>query len=288
MIYLELFIQGLIQGSIYALIALGLTLVYGLLRILHIAHAALFTLGAYIGVLMTNASGSLVVALLAAMSSTGVIGMLVYRWAYQPLLQHPPYVALIASIGLFIAAEELFRLVFGPYGLSYQAPPLQATVPLGTSGILLKQAELAVVLGSCLALLMLHLLASKTRLGIAWRASVTDPQMAESFGINIQHIRYLNFFIGSALAAAAGVMVALLNNLVEPGMGAVPSYKALAIIVLGGLGSVRGALIAALALGVIEAFGTIYLDAWLDRDAIAFAFLILVLMWRPHGLFGAK
>ncbi|MCB1814459.1 MAG: branched-chain amino acid ABC transporter permease, partial [Candidatus Competibacteraceae bacterium] len=123
-------------------------------------------------------------------------------------------------------------------------------------------------------------------LGLAWRATVTDPQMAESFGINIQQVRYINFFIGSALAAAAGVMVALLNNLVEPGMGSVPSYKALAIIVLGGLGNVRGALLAALTLGVIEAFGTIYLDAWLDRDAIAFAFLILVLMWRPHGLLG--
>lgn len=286
MIYAELFIQGLVQGSIYALIALGLTLVYGLLRILHVAHAALFTLGAYIGVLITNASGSLALALLVAMLIVGVLGMLMYRWAYQPLLGHPPYVALIASIGLFIAAEEIFRLVFGPYGLSYLSPPLQSVLALGNSGILITHAELAVMLGSMLALLILHGLAAKTRLGIAWRATVTDPQMAESFGINIQHVRYINFFIGSALAAAAGVMVALLNNLVEPGMGSVPSYKALAIIVLGGLGNVRGALLAALALGVIEAFGTIYLDAWLDRDAIAFAFLILVLMWRPYGLLG--
>lgn len=274
------------QGSIYALIALGLTLVYGLLRILHVAHAALFTLGAYIGVLVSNASGSLTLALLCAMLSVGLLGMLVYRWAYQPLLRHPPYVALIASIGLYIAAEELFRLAFGPYGLSYQTPPLQAVMTLGNSGILLTQAELLVMIGSLLALLALHVLATRTRLGLAWRATVTDPQMAESFGINILQVRYINFFIGSALAAAAGVMVALLNNLVEPGMGSVPSYKALAIIVLGGLGNVRGALLAALTLGVIEAFGTIYLDAWLDRDAIAFAFLILVLMWRPHGLLG--
>jgi branched-chain amino acid transport system permease protein len=108
--------------------------------------------------------------------------------------------------------------------------------------------------------------------------------MARSFGIDIERVRWLNFFIGSALAAAAGVMVALLNNLVEPTMGAVPSYKALAIIVLGGLGSVRGTLAASLALGVIESFGTIYLGHLLDRDAIAFAFLILVLMVRPQGL----
>jgi branched-chain amino acid transport system permease protein len=132
----------------------------------------------------------------------------------------------------------------------------------------------------------LALLAQRTRIGIAWRATVTDPAMAQSFGVDVIKVRYLNFFIGSALAAAAGVMVALLNNLVEPTMGSVPSYKALAIIVLGGLGDVRGTLIAALALGVVESFGTIYLGAILDRDAIAFVFLILVLMIRPQGLFG--
>ena len=119
---------------------------------------------------------------------------------------------------------------------------------------------------------------------MAWRATVTDPAIAESFGVNIKNIRYLNFFIGSALAAIAGVLVALLNNLVEPTMGSVPSYKALAIIVLGGLGSIRGALIASLALGVIESYGTVYAGKLLDRDAIAFAFLILVLMIRPQGL----
>ena len=113
---------------------------------------------------------------------------------------------------------------------------------------------------------------------------VSDPDIASSFGIDIEKVRYLNFFIGSALAALAGVMVGLLNNLVEPTMGAVPAYKALAIIVLGGLGSVRGTLVASLGLGVIESFGTIYVGHLLDRDAIAFAFLILVLMLRPRGL----
>ena len=109
--------------------------------------------------------------------------------------------------------------------------------------------------------------------------------MAMSSGVNVETIRYSIFFIGSAFPAAAGVMVSLLNNLVEPTMGAVPSYKALAIIVLGGLGSVRGALIASLMLGVIESFGTIYFGNLLDRDSLAFAFLILVLMLRPKGIF---
>jgi branched-chain amino acid transport system permease protein len=214
----------------------------------------------------------------------GVVGILVYELAYRPILHKPPYVALIASIGIFIAAEELFRIVFGPYGISYAEPHLDGIVPLG-GGIAIKTAELATLGGATVAIAILWLLATRTRTGIAWRATVTDPAMAESFGISVRRVRYLNFFVGSALAAAGGIMVGLLNNLVEPGMGAVPSYKALAIIVLGGLGSIPGALVASIALGVIESFGTIYLSGVLDRDAIAFAFLIAVLMLRPHGLF---
>jgi branched-chain amino acid transport system permease protein len=284
MLAFELIVQGLIQGSIYALIAVGLTLVYGLLRILHVAHAGLFTLGGYFGVLITNATGSLGLAIVVAMVTVGVLGMLIYRFCYEPILARPPYVALIASIGLFIALEEVFRLVFGPYGISYTAPPLTASVALADMS--LKQAEIMVMAAVVVLIGGLAIIAQRTRIGIAWRATVTDPAMAQSFGVDVIKVRYLNFFIGSALAAAAGVMVALLNNLVEPTMGSVPSYKALAIIVLGGLGDVRGTLIAALALGVVESFGTIYLGAILDRDAIAFVFLILVLMVRPQGLFG--
>ncbi len=284
MLYFELFVQGLVQGSIYALIAVGLTLVYGLLRILHIAHAGLFTLGGYVGVVITNSTDSILLALLCAVLVVGVFGILIYRFCYQPILHRPPYVALIASIGLFIVMEEGFRIIFGPYGLSYTNPPLNGRLTL--FGMSLKQAEIWTFIGALLLMSVLAILANKTRTGVAWRATVTDPQMAESFGVNIVRVRYLNFFIGSALAGFAGVMVALLNNLVEPTMGSVASYKALAIIVLGGLGDVRGALVAAMLLGVIEAFGTIYLDDLMDRDAIAFAFLIIVLMLRPQGLLG--
>ncbi len=286
MLFVELIAQGLVQGSIYALIALGLTLVYGLLRILHVAHAALFTLGGYMGVLVTNQTGSLGLAIVAAMLIAGVAGLLMYRFCYEPILHQPPFVPLIASIGLFIASEEIYRLVFGAYGLSYANPPLQGQVVIGA--LRFKQAELLVMVGGALAIGALALLQSRTRLGIACQATVTDPQMAESFGINLKTVRYVNFFVGSALAGAAGVMVALLNNLVEPTMGSVPSYKALAIIVLGGLGSIPGTLMASLTLGVVEAFGTVYLGKLLDRNAIAFAFLILVLMVRPQGLFARR
>jgi len=287
MLYVELFAQGIVQGSIYALIALGLTLVYGLLRILHVAHAALFTLGGYLGVLVTNTTGSLLLALIVAMLVVGLVGMAMYKLAYEPLLLQPPYIALIASIGLFIAAEEIFRIIFGPYGLSYTTPPLQGQIEI-LAGFYVKYAELLVIGLSVVMLSALAWLSSSTRTGIAWRATVADPDMSRVFGVNLEKVRYLNFFVGSSLAAVAGVLVALLNNLVEPTMGSVPSYKALAIIVLGGLGSIRGTLLASMLLGVLEAFGTIYLGHLLDRDAIAFAFLILVLMIRPQGLLGAR
>jgi branched-chain amino acid transport system permease protein len=283
MLFVDLCIQGLIQGAIYALIALGLTLVYGLLRILHVAHAALFTLGGYIGVVVTNGSGSFLLALLTAMLIIGMIGMASYRVIYKPLLSRTPLIALIASIGVFIASEELFRIIFGAYGLSYTTPPLKGQVEL-LPGISLSHARILVVVLAVGLLSGVGWLAVHTRIGIAARATVVDPAMAASSGVNVETIRYASFFIGSAFAGAAGVMVSLLNNLVEPTMGAVPSYKALAIIVFGGLGSVRGALIASLALGVIESFGTIYVGHLLDRDSIAFAFLIMVLMLRPQGL----
>jgi len=286
MLALDLLLQGIVQGAIYALIALGLTLIYGLLRILHVAHAALFTLGGYIGVIVTNETGSLSLAIAVSMVSVGMLGIVIYRLAYKPLLGRSPLVALIASIGLFIAFEELFRIIFGSYGLSFESPPLRTQVDLG-GGLLISYSRILIV-GMAIAMLsILAWLSNRTRTGIAWKATVTDPQIASSFGINIERVRYLNFFIGSALAAAAGVMVVLLTNLVEPTMGAVASYKALAIIVLGGLGSVRGTLVASIAIGIVESFGTVYVGHILDRDALAFAFLVVALMLRPQGLFRA-
>jgi branched-chain amino acid transport system permease protein len=287
MLFVELVAQGLVQGSLYALIALGLTLVYGLLRILHVAHAALFTLGAYVGVLTYNSTGSLLAAFIAAMFITGLVGVAMYRLCYEPILKQPPYVALIASIGLYIAFEEAFRIVFGAMGMSYDMQPLQAHVQL-FGGLQFSQAEILATLSTVVIIGVLALLQVKTRIGVACQATVGDPQMAESFGIRLRTVRDLNFFVGSALAGFAGVWMGMLNNLVEPTMGSVPSYKGLAIIVLGGMGSIRGTLLAALVLGVTEAFGGIYLSEYIDRDAIAFAFLILVLMVRPQGLFAKR
>jgi len=187
MLYLELLFQGIVQGSIYALIALGLTLVYGLLRILHVAHAALFTLGGYLGVLITNATGSFPLAMAASMVIVGFAGMAVYKLAYEPLLGKPPFISLIASIALFIASEEIFRIIFGPYGLSYTNPPLQGYLEL-PGGFFLKYGEALVIVLSVVMLSLLGWLSGNTRLGVSWRATVKDPSMASAFGINIQNV----------------------------------------------------------------------------------------------------
>lgn len=283
MLFIDLILQGLIQGGVYALIAIGLTMVYGLLRILHIAHAGLYALGGYCALFITEASGSFSLAIVGSMIIVGLVGMTIYRLFYQPILDKPPVVALIVSIGLFIAMEELYRIFFGANGLSYTITPLQGTIEF--YGIFLRQSEMVSLVLAAALISSLSLFTKYTRIGIAWRATVTDPVMAESFGVDVLKVRYLNFFIGSMMAAAAGSMVGLTNNLVEPTMGSIPSYKALAIIVLGGLGNVRGTLIAALAIGLAESFGTIYLGDFFDRDSIAFAFLIIVLMIKPKGLF---
>ena len=287
MYYLELVVVGVVWGCTYAMMALGLTLVYGLLRILHIAHAAVFTLGAYIGLITANMTGNLLLALPAAMLVAGIVGPLIYRIVYEPILHQPPYVALIASIGVLIAMEDGFRILFGPYGLSFVENPWFTTI-YGLGGITLNIVQLWMVAAAIILISAFALFSSATRAGVAWRATVSDPPIASSFGVDVIRVRYTSFFIASCLAAVAGVLVGLLNNLVEPGMGNIISYKGLAIIVLGGLGNVIGTLVASVVLGVVESFGTVYLSNVLDRDAIAFFFLVVVLMIRPQGLFAAK
>lgn len=285
MYVVELVVKGLVYGCMYAMMAVGLTLVYGLLRILHIAHAGVFALGAYMAVVTANATGSLALGFLLAAVVSALAGVAIYRLAYQPILGHSPFVPMVVSIGLFVVMQEAFRLVFGAYGIAYDDNPYYVAT-LDLAGIRLNQVEIAVVITATVLLVGFGLFAAFTRTGIGWRATVSDPEMATSFGVDPVRVRHLNFLLGSALAGIAGGLVGLLNNYVEPTMGGLVSYKALAIIVLGGLGSVRGTLIASIVLGVVESFGTIYLADLFDRDAIGFLFLILALMLRPQGLLG--
>lgn len=287
MYYVDLAVSGITFGCMYAMMAVGLALVYGLLRILHVAHAAVFALGAYITALAANASGSILIGFLVSVLLTPLFGMAVYRLLYEPLLSYRPDVPMIASIGLLVLMQDAFRIVFGEQGITFRQNTL-AFQTFDIAGVRFNAVQLAIVAATILAFGGLHIFTTRTRIGIGWRATVSRPQIAASFGIDPIRVRYMNFAIGSALAALAGGLVALLNNLVDPAIGTVVSYKALAIIVLGGLGSVRGTLIASLVLGLIEAYGTIAIGAYLDRDAIAFLALIILLMVRPQGFTGLR
>ena len=287
MYYVDLALNGLVFGCMYALMAVGLTLVYGLLRILHIAHAAVYAFGAYVAVIVANATGAIGFGVIAAMGAAAVLGIGIYRFLYAPLLAYPPYVPMIASIGLLVFMEDGFRIAFGEQGLTFARNPYPTQLH-EFLGLTVNTVQIAIVVAATVCLLLLASFTARTRIGIGWRATVSDPRMAESFGVDAIKVRYLNFAIGSALAGLAGALIGVLNNFVEPTMGFVVSYKALAIIVVGGLGSLRGTLIASLALGLVESYGTIFVGRFLDRDAIAFLFLIAVLIARPRGLGGAK
>jgi branched-chain amino acid transport system permease protein len=269
----------------YAMMAVGLTLVYGLLRILHIAHAAVYAFGAYVAVIVANGTGNIGIGLLAALLVAPLFGMAIYRLLYQPLLDYPPYVAMIASIGLLVFMEDGFRIAFGEQGLTFDHNPYPTRL-YDLAGLTVNSVQVAIIISATVSLTLLALFTTRTRIGIGWRATVSDPRIATSFGVDAVKVRYLIFAIGSALAALGGALIGLLNNFVEPSMGFVVSYKALAIIVLGGLGSLRGTLAASLVLGVVESYGTIFFGHFLDRDAIAFLFLIAVLIVRPRGFAG--
>lgn len=285
-LFIEQLLNGLAMGSIYALITLGLTLVYGVLRILHVAHAAVYTIGAYLGLLIFQYTGSLIAAFLVAALGCAVIGVLIERFVYFPLLKYPPYVPLIGSIAVMLAVEELCRLIAGPYIFAFPAKLPFPQIQVG--GLQLSSTLLAVYCITAAILLLLWYITTRTELGLAMRAASQDIGISEAMGINSHFIVSITFVIGSAIAAVAGILVGIYYNQVYPTMGAVPAYKTLALIVVGGLGSVPGAVIASLLLGTAETMLIGYANIPLPRDALAFIAMIGVLMWRSEGLLGSS
>jgi branched-chain amino acid transport system permease protein len=283
---IEQILNGLAMGSIYAIITLGLALVYGVMRILHVAHASVYTVGAYAGVFIFQTTGSLALAFLGSMLLCAILGVLIERLVYFPLLKHPPYVPLIASIAVMLTIEEVLRLLAGPQILTFTAKLPFPDVNLG--GIHLSSTLIAIYVITIAILLFLWWLTTKTEIGLAMRATSQDMAIAGAQGINSHYIVSLTFVIGSAIAAIGGILVGIYYNQVYPTMGAVPAYKTLALIVVGGMGSVPGAVIAALLLGLAETLLIGYLNVPFPRDALAFVAMIGVLVWRSEGLMGSK
>jgi len=285
-LFLEQVLNGLAIGALYALITLGLALVYGILRILHVAHAAVYSVGAYLGLWVFSWSGSLLVAAFLAMAGCALFGVAIERLVYFPLLKYPPYVPLIASIAVLLGTEEVCRLIAGPYILAFPAQLPFPSLKLGP--LVFSPPLLAVYLMAGVVLLGLWYIVGRTELGLAMRAVSQSRAMADALGMNSHLIITFTFVLGSAIAALAGILVGIYYNQVYPTMGAVPAYKSLAIIVVGGLGSVSGSVAASLLLGLAETLLIGFADIPLPRDALAFMAMIGVLMWRSEGLFGSK
>jgi len=281
--FLQQVINGLATGGIYTLVALGLTLVYGVLKILHIAHAGIYALGAYLALIAYRIYPNIYFAFAFAMVGTAIGGYLVQKYLYWPILDKPRIVPLIASIGLFLALEELYRLIWGPYVIPFPQKFHWKSYNLGH--IRLPGSDLFVFALSLFFLFILYWIVNRTKVGLAMRAVSDDKEVAEASGIDSKWIIALSFIIGSALAGAAGLMVGVYYNSIYPTMGDVPAYKSLAIIVVGGMGSIEGTVIAGFGLGLLEALLIGYLPFAFPRDALAFIAMIIFLLIKPEGLF---
>ncbi|AFM20759.1 amino acid/amide ABC transporter membrane protein 1, HAAT family [Acetomicrobium mobile DSM 13181] len=282
---LQLLVDAFVLGCSYALMAVGLNMVYGLLRIIHVAHAALYTLGAYVGLYcLYHLSQSLWLSLTLGAVFPALMGALMYRIIYSPVLSAPRYVALIAGAGVFIASQEFYRLIAGPYPYPFNAQ--FKFLSISSSHLNVTETQMLIITFMVCAFLCLYLIINNTNLGLMWRACTQDMELAASSGININLIIAINFIIGSALAGSAGVLMALYRNSVFPTMGAMVSYKAFVVVVLGGFGSIPGAAIAGILLALAESLLGMVPFFNLPRDAIAFLVMVLVLMFKPKGLFG--
>lgn len=292
-VFFQQLVNGLAWGSIYALIALGYTMVYGILKLINFAHGEIYMLGAMTGYYAARALGfddgpsmiGLLTVLTISMVVCAAVGMLIERVAYRPLRNAPRLAPLITAIGVSLFLQYSGQIVFGP---DPKVPPeLLAKSTLFTVGSVPVNNVQVVVLVVSLALCAgLTWIVHRTRMGRAMRAVSYDRQAAALMGINTDKTIAFTFAVGSALAAAAGILVGLYNPKVEPLMGLMPGLKAFVAAVLGGIGNIPGAMLGGVILGVAETLVSGYLSSTY-RDAIAFVILIVILLVRPTGLLGS-
>jgi branched-chain amino acid transport system permease protein len=290
----QLIWNGLFVGSFYALVALGYSMVYGIIKLLNFAHGDIYMLGAFAGfALLTGAGGlattggfwSLLVVLVIAMLVTGTAGLLLERVAYRPLRGAPKLSVLITAVGASFALEYGTRLVAGPNPEVYPVRLAGTTVHVLGARLTLEQLGLASI--AVLLMAGLQYLIMSTSTGRAMRAIAMDPKAALYMGINVNNVISRTFFLGSALAGAAGVMAGAYYGKIDFLMGFIIGLKAFTAAVIGGIGNIKGAMLGGLTLGMLESFGTAWLGGeW--RDVFAFAFLILFLTVRPTGILGER
>jgi branched-chain amino acid transport system permease protein len=293
--FLQQLINGLAVGGIYALIALGYTMVYGVLKLINFAHGDLFTYGGYLGLtlltslaLQGRVGTATAIAILAimVMGLVGVMGVVLERAAYRPLRESPRLSAVVSALGASIFLQNTLMLIYGARVQVYPEGILpQVAVSLG--GLQVPLLRILVVLASVVMMTALYLFVQKTKIGIAVRAAAIDQGAARLMGIDVNRVVSLVFLIGPALGGAAGLLVGLYYGQVNFTMGWTYGMKAFTAAILGGIGNIPGAMVGGLLLGVIEALGAAYLSvAW--KDAFAFFVLVLILIVRPTGLLGER
>ncbi len=289
MFFVQHLINGLSLGSLYALIAIGYTMVYGILRLINFAHGELFMLGAYLALYLqiyTPLPWLLVFILAAAL--TGLLGVLLEKVAYAPLRRQPRITILISAIGASFLIQNLAILIFGGRPQAFPVPALlDKSVKLGSLSFNVIQVVIPVV--TVVLLAILAFLINKTKMGMAMRALATDYEAASLMGIDINKVISFTFFIGTTLAGFGGVLYACRYPNLMPLMGAMPGIKCFIAAVIGGIGNLTGAVVGGLILGMSEILIVGLLPALNDyRDGFAFVILILILVFKPTGLFGSK
>lgn len=288
--FLQQIINGVSWGSIYALIALGYTMVYGIVRLINFAHGDVYMIGAMVGYYtarLTGAEGAtLGVILPTSMLVCGLLGFLIEKLAYKPVRQAPRITALITAIGVSLFLEYGGQLVFGP-DPKFFPTLLESQAVISFDGVVINNIQVLILALAVFLMISLWYIVMKTRLGRAMRALSFSHDAARLMGIPVDRIISFTFVLGSALAGAAGVLVSLANPKIEPLMGIMPGIKAFVAAVLGGIGSLPGALVGGLLLGISETFVTAYISSTY-RDALAFILLIVILLVRPQGLMGKR
>jgi branched-chain amino acid transport system permease protein len=277
-------INGLSLGSIYALIALGYTMVYGIIRLINFAHGDIYMVGAYVGFFATSMLKlSFIPALIMAMVVAASFGMLIERLAYRPLRSAPKIAALITAIGVSLFLEYGGMLLVSPQPRTF--PKVFPEQIYNFGGIIVNSQQIVILVVAVLLMVTLTYVVQKTMIGKAMRACSFDLDAARLMGINVDSIISATFAIGSALAAAAGVLVGVYYNSIDPLMGIMPGLKAFVAAVLGGIGIIPGAMLGGIILGVIEALVSGFFSSTY-RDAAAFAILIIILLVKPSGILG--
>lgn len=288
MVFLSYLINGISLGSVYAIIALGYTMVYGIAKMLNFAHGDVIMVGAYISFCVTQYLGMpAIVSIVAAMFVCTVLGMLIERMAYKPLREAPKLAVLITAIGVSYLLQNSAQLIWGSNPKSFNSLVNIGSIRLFDGALLISDEAIVTVLCCIIIMVALTMFTSRTKMGKAMRAVSEDKGAAQLMGVDVNFTISITFAIGSALAAIAGVLLCSAYPVLQPTTGSMPGIKAFTAAVFGGIGSIPGAMLGGILLGLIEIFGKAYISTELG-DAIVFLILIIMLLVKPTGLLGKK